>query len=168
MVMENNIQTGNSKLLINADEEWSSALTAPEGWEITDDRIEAIPDVADKAEIRKAAGTHLPFIAHKVELYIDRAGNSLDIFIPEAFISIDDDYTFHIELLVKQDDLHAPKFMAAKLLATQILSTTGNVSMRYTFAEDREYSRFHTIQPTYKLKYAYKPPFKLTGMQTAA
>ncbi len=131
----------------------------PKGWEIVDDLDDAVVDEPHEVEmLKKSISSHLPYIAHNVELFIDRADKQYNITIPEAFISIDIDATFHIELLINQEDYHSPEFLASKIQAKEMLTTIGDVSMRYTFSVAEEYLKSRYLQNTFRLKYSYKPP----------
>ena len=132
-------------------------IQPPKGWEVVDELDESVikePQYADM--VRKRVAGHLPYIAHNVELFIDRTDKKYNIVIPEAYISIDADATFHIILLIREEDNHTPEFLAAKIFAEEMLTTIGDVSMRYTFTVAKEYFRFHYIENSFKLRYAYK------------
>ena len=139
-----------------------NGIEPPNGWELACELGNVISDLQITDAQKRMIGFHLPYVAHKVESFIDQADHRYHLTVSESHISIDTDATFHIVLLIKQEDYHTPEFLAAKIMASESLSTIEAISMRYTFTVAKEYFKVKYTENTYKLKYVYKVPYLFT------
>src|SRR3954468_10823427 len=106
----------------------------PNGWEIIDkagnNRLGVSPNAnALKLQVDK----HFPVIAHRVEAFIDKVYLEFHLAISEAFISVNEDATYHVVLLIDQEDCHTPELLAAKIRAEELLKAAEDISARCTF-----------------------------------
>jgi hypothetical protein len=134
-------------------------IALPAGWQIT----EYVPDGPTASEteninaLRQKISTHLPEIVHNLDRYIDVLHRDYDIEIPESYISVDETATFHITILVSDQDYHSPELIAAKLHMHEYLSARDRaVSIQVKFSVAEEYYKSHQTQRVYKLNYLYR------------
>ena len=128
----------------------------PDGWEEVSAKEELrVPEKKAEEPSKAELSEHLQRVARRVEKYIDRAENQYHVSILAAYISIDADTTFHITMLIKQEDYHSPEFLAAKLAARQYLTTLDDLSIRFTFTIAEEYYRSGQATGAGKPQYVY-------------
>ncbi len=135
-------------------------IAVPSGWEIADGITDAHSeeDRANTELLKKKISTQFPVIADTVERYIADTYDVFDILITNAVIAIHADATFHILLLVNQEDFFSPRLNAAKLQAKEVLTTIGNMSMQYKFVSAVEYHKSYQLQHSQKLRYSFETP----------
>jgi len=149
-------QTGEDPIIRKSD------IVAPKGWEAADVTTEtAKQDEQQHLQLlKKRIGLHLPFISNGVEDYIKMLRNTFNIVVSAAYISVNNDTTFHINLLINQEDYLSPKLMAAKIKAAGFLNTIGNVSVQFRFTVAEEYFRSHYAQRSFELNYAFRKAYE--------
>ncbi len=112
----------------------------PEGWfspEETDAQKANQPEEEDEKFVFK----NLPIATKRAENLVAEIEDKTGILIPEIYLRITNDTTFHFLLLVNYDSFHAPEMAAAQILAEEFTRGEEGFDIHFAFSVITEFSK---------------------------
>jgi|GEM_PF-2807858 len=143
-------------LIQKVEEDIKGKLTIPAGW-LTVEELEKKhirDEEVDIKEFEESVSRYLPLATKRAEKLINDLNEKLNIRIPISYLSIENSTTFHVVMLVAQEDYLAPEMQKARLLVEKDKSQDREFDMHYVFTVGTEYMQRSSIIPnSYKLKH---------------
>ncbi len=130
---------------------FSTNNTLPKGWLIEQQDggslIARQNDKAPRGEL--AVATQLS------EQLLDIIEIKTGIQVSTAYLTVSDDNTYHVHLLVSPSAYHSPGIRAAHILIEQYVAEHTNISIRFHFTIEREYAMYTNKIDTQRLKFVH-------------
>ena len=128
-------------------------LVPPTGWAIVEEDLEK-PENKKEKEAEGKVIKNLPEATKLTERLVSDIERKSGIPIPEMYLRVDADTTFHVVLLVSQENFHAPKMAIAHILVDEYTNFQKDFDIHFTFSVQTEYARrAQLFENDYKLKF---------------
>ena len=144
-------------LLIQKIQNPANSRTLPlPGWltiqELERDEIEK--EKASVREFEQSVSHFLPLAAQRAQELINTLDDRLSIVVPISYLTIENSTTFHVVMLVSQEDYLSPEMQAARLITENFNLKDDNFDMHYTYSIGVEHLiETSMIGNSYKLKH---------------
>lgn len=89
------------------------------------------------------------------ETLLDLITKKTGIAVSAAYLSMGDDSTYHVQLLVSPAAFHSPYIRAAQLVVEQYMQQHTDITIRYHFTIEREYARNVNKTDTQRLMFLH-------------
>lgn len=134
-------------------------LVLPDGWTTaTNDKLDQYITLANTSDFMDEVSKTLQEATDRVEELISTLYRELDLYVSVAYLTVNPDASYHVYLLVNQEDYHSTHIIAANLLAEKFTESSEDISMRFTFTVKREHIMSYLTTNSYKFKYTFRPP----------
>ena len=143
-------------LIQKVDEEIKGKLTIPAGW-LTVEELEK-KQVRDEEEdmvaYEESVSRFLPLATKRAEMLINDLNEQWNIVIPISYLTIENKTTFHVTMLVGQEDYLSPRLQAARLLIETDKMKDREFDMHYVLTVGTEYMQRNVLLTnSYRLKH---------------
>lgn len=130
-------------------------IAAPQGW-YPGEEIQSYNDVPAVIQtFERTVNATLPLAAKRAEDLITMLDQRYGINVSTAYLTIDVDATYHVLLLVSQEEYHSPYMQAAHILVEKFAGSSVDLPIRFTFTVGREHMISHFNSGQYKFKYVH-------------
>lgn len=136
-------------------EDINDKLSPPEGWQIVTDTPEGL-QVQEETELETKIFKYLPKAAKCAERLVAAITEKTDVEIPETYLRVEAEATFHVLLLVSKDDFHVPQMAIARLLAEEFTKEETRFDIHFSFSIWTDFEQLRSVAPgNYRLKHVY-------------
>lgn len=128
----------------------TTLMPPPAGWDLAD-----YPEVTiHERDYNSSLKENTRLACREAVEVINKIQSELNIHIPESYMRVDLDNTFHVLLLTSQDDFLSPKLQAAKIVTERYSRAERRFDIRFSFTNLEENTHKSTILDNgYMLKY---------------
>jgi hypothetical protein len=116
-------------------------ITPPAGWIIPEEVTAAQKMSQEEKETEDFVLGNLPIATARAEKLVQEIEQKTNMEIPELYLHIADDASFHFMLLVDQESFHSPGMAAAHIIAEKAAKNAHGFDTHFTFSVLEEFAK---------------------------
>ncbi len=132
-------------------------IITPAGW-TNEEETNPQTQIIDRTRLKFSENINntLKEATQRTQDLMQALSTEVDIYVSTAYLTINEDASYHIFLMVRLEDYHSPHIQAAQLLAEKYTDSNSDFAIRFTFIVARENIIAHLTSSEIKLKYVNK------------